>query len=112
MVERKDVEEVKGVLERWHNGDSFLVLQRILTNGDVNEHLELCAHRHVVAKMLLHPVNLFSVGLHNRRQGHKVCPDSEFQVEVLEEELDPYFGNLCTNLAISGVGLLISDKER
>ena len=77
-----------------------------------DRHLELCANRHVVAKMLLHPVNLLSVGLHDRRKGHKVCPDSEFLVEVLDKELDPYFGNLCTKLTMSGVGLLISDRER
>ena len=44
-------------------------------------HLELCANRHVVAKILLHPVNLLSVGIHDRGKGHKVCPDSAFQVE-------------------------------
>ena len=78
MVERQDVEEVECVLERWHKRDSVLVLQRILTHGDGNGHLELCANRHVVAEMLLHPVNLLSVGLHDRRKGHKVCPYSEF----------------------------------
>ena len=78
MVERKDVEEVKGVLERWHKRDSVLVLQKVLTHCVGDRYLELCANRHVVAKILLHPVNLLSVGIHNRREGHKVRPDSAF----------------------------------
>ena len=41
----------------------------------INHYLEFGADRHVVAKMLLHPINLFSVGLHYRGEGDKVCPD-------------------------------------
>ena len=52
-----------------------------MKHGDGDRYLELCANRHVVAKILLHPVNLLSMGIHNRREGHKVCPDSAVQVE-------------------------------
>ena len=51
----------------------------------IYHYLELGANRHVVAKMLLHPVNFLSVRIHDGRKGHKVCPDSEFQVEVLRK---------------------------
>ena len=79
VVEGQDVEEVKGVFERWHKGDSVLVLQKVWTQSRSGYlYLELCANRHVVAEMLFHPVNLLSVGLHDRRQGDKVCPDSAF----------------------------------
>ena len=68
VVEGQDVEEVKGVFERRHKGDSVFVLQKqVLTQSRSGySYLELCANRHVVAKMLFHPVNLLSVRLHNR----------------------------------------------
>ena len=71
MVERQDVEEVKGVLERRHKRDSIFVLQK--ANGtymdlDRIRYLELRADGHVVAKVLLHLINLLSVGFHDRRQ--------------------------------------------
>ena len=76
-----------------------------------DRYLELCPNRHVTAKMFLHLINVLSVGLHDRREGHKVCPDSEFHTRE-EKKLDPYFGNLWTKLAMSGEGLLIRDNDR
>ena len=53
----------------------------------IYHYLELGADRHVVAKMLLHPVNLFSVGLHYRGEGDKVCPDPAYYQVDKEEFL-------------------------
>ena len=68
MVERQDVEEVEGVLERRHKRDSIFVLKK--TNGTYMEldrirYLELRADGHVVAKVLFHLINLLSVGFHD-----------------------------------------------
>ena len=56
------------------NSDSSLKKDQ-LKQIVIHHYLELGADRHVVAKMLLHPINLFSMGLHYRGEGDKVCPD-------------------------------------
>ena len=53
----------------------------------IHHYLELGADRHVVAKMFLHPINLFSMGLHYRGEGHKVCPDPAYYQVDKEEFL-------------------------